>query len=1001
MLAALTVFGVGAAVSSADNVVVTSTTATLVNADTTTALPGISVSGFSDPSQELLVSLSTNIGSLSLSETSGLTLSYGYNSFSGSQLSFTGDQADVAAALASTSLSDSGTTGTATVSLDVTPDQSGIEYLASTGHYYEYIAAPEITWTDAAAAAETYTFDGETGYLAAISDEAVNTFVTEHLDGAQNVWAGGMSVDYPSGYNGNPAIQRVWSWQFGPLAGTVFTECSNVSEECEHTNDSGDYYDWNSGEPNNDGYTGEGTGEHYLAINYVGYGTWNDYPNSTGIDGYVVEFGNEVSGGTFAGSYSASSNVTLAAAPGIPSAVQGTRGDGQATISWSAPSDNGEPITGYTVTAQPGGETCTTTAATSCTVGNLTNGTSYSFTVTASNTMGAGSASSALYVTPAAVPDAPVISTASAGNGQATISWSAPSDNGEPITGYTVTAQPGGETCTTTAATSCTVGNLTNGTSYSFTITATNPVGSSGPSASAAATPATVPGAPTDVTGGGGDGQTTVSWTAPVSDGGSAITLYTVTAQPGGETCSTTAATSCTVHNLTNGTNYSFTITASNTMGAGSASSALYVTPAAVPDAPVISTASAGNGQATISWSAPSDNGEPITGYTVTAQPGGETCTTTAATSCTVGNLTNGTSYSFTITATNPVGSSGPSASAAATPATVPGAPTDVTGGGGDGQTTVSWTAPVSDGGSAITLYTVTAQPGGASCTATAASATSCIVHGLTNGTAYMFTVTATNATGVGPASQPSDTVVPVTVPAQIPETVVPVTVAAVPTDVAVTPMALAGAPTDVKVTGGNGMTTVSWAPPSDDGGTAIISYTVTVEPGGETCTTTTDSCVIMGLANGIGYTFDVTATNAAGTGPAAHTASAMHGAFSVVWHRQRLAGTIYFELHLPGPGTVRLLGTHSDPAITVSTARTQLDPGYDRLGYSRHSDIIITKAGLVHLALHPTTAGERLLRRHATYGMPLYVRVWIGYTPTGGAMTLLSRTVRVLAAHQ
>jgi hypothetical protein len=126
-----------------------------------------------------------------------------------------------------------------------------------------------------------------------------------------------------------------------------------------------------------------------------------------------------------------------------------------------------------------------------------------------------------------------------------------------------------------------------------------------------------------------------------------------------------------------------------------------------------------------------------------------------------------------------------------------------------------------------------------------------------------------------------------------------------------------------------------------------------------------------------------------------------MHGAFSVVWHRQRLAGTIYLELQLPGPGTVSLLGTHSDPAITASAARTQLDPGYDRLGYSRRSDIIITKAGLVHLALHPTTAGERLLRRHATYGMPLYVRVWISYTPTGGATTLLSRTVRMLAAHQ
>ena len=83
--------------------------------------------------------------------------------------------------------------------------------------------------------------------------------------------------------------------------------------------------------------------------------------------------------------------------------------------------------------------------------------------------------------------------------------------------------------------------------------------------------------------------------------------------------------------------------------------------------------------------------------------------------------------------------------------ATVPGAPTGVTATVGDGQSAVSWTAP-GDGGSAITGYTATASPGGGSCT-TAGS--SCALAGLTNGTDYTVTVTATNAVGTGPASAP------------------------------------------------------------------------------------------------------------------------------------------------------------------------------------------------------------------------------------------------------
>jgi RHS repeat-associated protein len=185
--------------------------------------------------------------------------------------------------------------------------------------------------------------------------------------------------------------------------------------------------------------------------------------------------------------------------------------------------------------------------------------------------------------------------------------------------------------------------------------------------------------------------------------------------------------------------------------------------PTTVPAAPEAVAATAGNAQATVSWLAPwSDGGTPVTSYTVTASPGGATASVSgAATSATVTGLTNGNSYTFTVTATTAVATSGASAASASIMlAPVPDPPTGVTAAAGNGRAIISWTAPDTDNGEALTGYTVTTSPGGAT-TSTSGSVIAATVTGLTNGTAYTFTVTAANAAGTSAASAPSSPVTP------------------------------------------------------------------------------------------------------------------------------------------------------------------------------------------------------------------------------------------------
>jgi hypothetical protein len=191
------------------------------------------------------------------------------------------------------------------------------------------------------------------------------------------------------------------------------------------------------------------------------------------------------------------------------------------------------------------------------------------------------------------------------------------------------------------------------------------------------------------------------------------------------------------------------------------------------PSAPTGVTATAGNGSAQVSWTAPDDGNSPITSYTVTPTTGSTTLSPTVitgnppATGATISGLTNGLSYTFTVTATNAVGTGPASASSnAVTPTapTAPSAPTGVTATAGNTSASVSWTAPTGGTGP-ITAYTVTPYLGGIAQATTSVTGTppvtTATVSGLTNGQSYAFTVTATNAVGPSPPSASSNSVTP------------------------------------------------------------------------------------------------------------------------------------------------------------------------------------------------------------------------------------------------
>lgn len=383
--------------------------------------------------------------------------------------------------------------------------------------------------------------------------------------------------------------------------------------------------------------------------------------------------------------------VVADASPLAPLAPAATPGTGSVTVTWgAAPAGGRSAATHQELETTTDGVSWTSAAgalgaaATSHTVTGLTAGVPYGFRVRAANAVGPGTWSEVVWATPLGVPAAPAVVSVTAGAAAMTLTWTHPaSDGGAPLTRYLVeVSDDAGATWVTGAevapgATSATIASLVNGVVHRARVVAENAVGRSAPSSVVEVTPRTVASAPQRVTVTPGKAAVTVSWSAPVDDGGAAVTAYVVQYSTNGTTWKTASstvkpsATSYTISKLTNGTRYYVRVIAVNAVGKSPASAKVSTKPRTVPSKPAVS-GTAAAGKVTIRWTAPSSNGAAITGYVVQRYSGGtwRTVATVGASarSRTITGLANGTSYRFRVAATNAVGRSAWSSTLTLTP---------------------------------------------------------------------------------------------------------------------------------------------------------------------------------------------------------------------------------------------------------------------------------------------------------------------------------------------
>jgi outer membrane protein OmpA-like peptidoglycan-associated protein len=382
-------------------------------------------------------------------------------------------------------------------------------------------------------------------------------------------------------------------------------------------------------------------------------------------------------------------------------------GDAMITVGYLPPSfDGGSAILGYRLTVQPTSGAAVTSSncdlvTRACVVTGLINGAAYSISLAAINAAGAGVED----VAPGTTTPAPVLEAVRNVAGQRNdatmnVTWEDPESFGDgtfdryelsiredggsfssPVTVQSVRRLPLSSVLSNIVAPDRVFVNAASTRQHTFTgldntktyfvkiVTITTAAISARSSNTAAATlfPLEAPSAPLDVAIDSATGRTaTVSWKAPISDGGSPLIRYTVSSSYGTCALATLLAMKCSVTGLIPGQSFSVNVRAVNSVGQSAATTQSITLPD-LPSAPSISNVLIGGLSAAVTWTAPSSNGgRTITNYAVSAINASNSgdvvrCTTTALT-CTVNSLKVGTTYNITVRARNSVGEGATSA---------------------------------------------------------------------------------------------------------------------------------------------------------------------------------------------------------------------------------------------------------------------------------------------------------------------------------------------------
>ena len=317
-------------------------------------------------------------------------------------------------------------------------------------------------------------------------------------------------------------------------------------------------------------------------------------------------------------------------------------------------------------------------------------------------------------------PEAPGTPTVSSVQDRTVVlSWTSPSNNGAPITSYTVRATAGGysKTC---AATTCTLDGLTNNVEYNFVVTATNKVGESDPSApSQTARPDARPNTPNPPSLKFGDRSLQVAWVTP-STPGSPVESFDLEISPappsGASQKAGVTGNSLTWEGLENGVDYQVRVRANNrapepSSWSGWSASMVPAGPPAQPAAPTTTRLEPVGSQAQlqVSWTPPSTNGDAISGYKLEVLRGGSVVNSlnpaAGQTSQAINVPPSTDDYTFRIAAQNKAGWGATSAASAPKRAFIaPGAPTNVSATEGNNRVTVNYNNAPGNGANASEL---------------------------------------------------------------------------------------------------------------------------------------------------------------------------------------------------------------------------------------------------------------------------------------------------------